>query len=140
MSVLLLIEYSLEVASGKGFCKDLDKDYYRIGRSLGCWKAARVCGVEREPNVLHWSLFFVKENWKLVFRADGPKAQTQRQNLGSKDLDFCLGRGCVGFSETNVEPREVVFISVDQALSPNSPVPLYSFSLPTPSAIHFAVI
>ncbi|NXP13278.1 LAPM5 protein, partial [Thinocorus orbignyianus] len=29
MSVLLLIEYSLEVASGKGFCKDLDKDYYR---------------------------------------------------------------------------------------------------------------
>ncbi|XP_010086201.1 PREDICTED: lysosomal-associated transmembrane protein 5 isoform X2 [Pterocles gutturalis] len=30
MSVLLLIEYSLEVASGKGFCKDLDKDYYRI--------------------------------------------------------------------------------------------------------------
>ncbi|XP_062450128.1 lysosomal-associated transmembrane protein 5 isoform X1 [Rhea pennata] len=30
MSVLLLIEYSLEVASGKGYCKDLDKDYYRI--------------------------------------------------------------------------------------------------------------
>ncbi|NWU65444.1 LAPM5 protein, partial [Pterocles burchelli] len=30
MSVLLLIEYSLEVSSGKGFCKDLDKDYYRI--------------------------------------------------------------------------------------------------------------
>ncbi|NXC40701.1 LAPM5 protein, partial [Penelope pileata] len=30
MSVLLLIEYSLEVASGKGFCKDLGKDYYRI--------------------------------------------------------------------------------------------------------------
>ncbi|CAM9786340.1 unnamed protein product [Bubo scandiacus] len=30
MSVLLLIEYSLEVAGGKGFCKDLDKDYYRI--------------------------------------------------------------------------------------------------------------
>ncbi|KAM6296006.1 lysosomal-associated transmembrane protein 5 [Aegotheles albertisi] len=30
MSVLLLIEYSLEVASGKGFCKALDKDYYRI--------------------------------------------------------------------------------------------------------------
>ncbi|XP_009644124.1 lysosomal-associated transmembrane protein 5 [Egretta garzetta] len=30
MSVLLLIEYSLEVARGKGFCKDLDKDYYRI--------------------------------------------------------------------------------------------------------------
>ncbi|NXK99506.1 LAPM5 protein, partial [Mesembrinibis cayennensis] len=30
MSVLLLIEYSLEVASGKGFCKDLDKDYYKI--------------------------------------------------------------------------------------------------------------
>ncbi|NWV68926.1 LAPM5 protein, partial [Malurus elegans] len=30
MSVLLLIEYSLEVANGKGFCKDLDKDYYRI--------------------------------------------------------------------------------------------------------------
>ncbi|KFQ46897.1 Lysosomal-associated transmembrane protein 5, partial [Nestor notabilis] len=30
MSILLLIEYSLEVASGKGFCKDLDKDYYRI--------------------------------------------------------------------------------------------------------------
>ncbi|NWJ07507.1 LAPM5 protein, partial [Crypturellus undulatus] len=29
MSVLLLIEYSLEVASGKGYCKDLDKDYYR---------------------------------------------------------------------------------------------------------------
>jgi len=39
MSVLLLIEYSLEVASGKGFCKDLDKDYYRTGRSRGCWKA-----------------------------------------------------------------------------------------------------
>ncbi|NXF91313.1 LAPM5 protein, partial [Eubucco bourcierii] len=30
MSVLLLIEYSLEVVGGKGFCKDLDKDYYRI--------------------------------------------------------------------------------------------------------------
>ncbi|XP_064028587.1 lysosomal-associated transmembrane protein 5 isoform X1 [Pogoniulus pusillus] len=30
MSVLLLIEYSLEVAGGKGFCNDLDKDYYRI--------------------------------------------------------------------------------------------------------------
>ncbi|XP_033375541.1 lysosomal-associated transmembrane protein 5 [Parus major] len=30
MSVLLLIEYSLEVANGKGFCKDLDKDSYRI--------------------------------------------------------------------------------------------------------------
>ncbi|KAF1412150.1 Lysosomal-associated transmembrane protein 5, partial [Spheniscus magellanicus] len=30
MSVLLLIEYSLEVASRKGFCRDLDKDYYRI--------------------------------------------------------------------------------------------------------------
>ncbi|NWV31888.1 LAPM5 protein, partial [Grantiella picta] len=30
MSVLLMIEYSLEVSNGKGFCKDLDKDYYRI--------------------------------------------------------------------------------------------------------------
>ncbi|NWH45026.1 LAPM5 protein, partial [Fregata magnificens] len=30
MSVLLLIEYSLEVAGGRGFCKDLDKDYYKI--------------------------------------------------------------------------------------------------------------
>ncbi|XP_058675765.1 lysosomal-associated transmembrane protein 5 isoform X2 [Ammospiza nelsoni] len=30
MSILLLIEYSLEVANGKGFCKDLEKDYYRI--------------------------------------------------------------------------------------------------------------
>ncbi|NXY52485.1 LAPM5 protein, partial [Callaeas wilsoni] len=30
MSILLLIEYSLEVANGKGFCKDLGKDYYRI--------------------------------------------------------------------------------------------------------------
>ncbi|NXR34761.1 LAPM5 protein, partial [Zosterops hypoxanthus] len=30
MSILLLIEYSLEVANGKGFCKDLDKDYFRI--------------------------------------------------------------------------------------------------------------
>ncbi|NWR40016.1 LAPM5 protein, partial [Tachuris rubrigastra] len=30
MSVLLLIEYSLEVSNGKGFCKDLTKDYYRI--------------------------------------------------------------------------------------------------------------
>ncbi|NXP22855.1 LAPM5 protein, partial [Scytalopus superciliaris] len=30
MSVLLLIEYSLEVANGKGFCKDLAKDSYRI--------------------------------------------------------------------------------------------------------------
>ncbi|XP_009993459.1 PREDICTED: lysosomal-associated transmembrane protein 5 [Chaetura pelagica] len=30
MSVLLLIEYSLEVTSGKGFCKALHKDYYRI--------------------------------------------------------------------------------------------------------------
>ncbi|XP_027549808.1 lysosomal-associated transmembrane protein 5 [Neopelma chrysocephalum] len=30
MSVLLLIEYSLEVSNGKGFCKDLPKDYYRI--------------------------------------------------------------------------------------------------------------
>lgn len=57
MSVLLLIEYSLEVASGKGFCKDLDKDYYRIGRSPRCWKAAMVCGVEKEPKVLRWSLF-----------------------------------------------------------------------------------
>ncbi|XP_050182193.1 lysosomal-associated transmembrane protein 5 isoform X2 [Myiozetetes cayanensis] len=30
MSVLLLIEYSLEVSNGKGFCRDLAKDYYRI--------------------------------------------------------------------------------------------------------------
>ncbi|XP_012426032.4 lysosomal-associated transmembrane protein 5 isoform X1 [Taeniopygia guttata] len=30
MSILLLIEYSLEVANGKGFCKDLDNNYYRI--------------------------------------------------------------------------------------------------------------
>ncbi|NXF98954.1 LAPM5 protein, partial [Sakesphorus luctuosus] len=30
MSVLLLIEYSLEVSNGKGFCKDLAKDSYRI--------------------------------------------------------------------------------------------------------------
>ncbi|NWX33372.1 LAPM5 protein, partial [Notiomystis cincta] len=30
MSILLLIEYSLEVANGKGFCKDLGKDYYKI--------------------------------------------------------------------------------------------------------------
>ncbi|KFP92051.1 Lysosomal-associated transmembrane protein 5, partial [Apaloderma vittatum] len=30
MSILLLIEYSLEVAGGKGFCKSLDKEYYRI--------------------------------------------------------------------------------------------------------------
>ncbi|NWT05442.1 LAPM5 protein, partial [Mionectes macconnelli] len=30
MSVLLLIEYSLEVSNGKGFCKDVAKDYYRI--------------------------------------------------------------------------------------------------------------
>ncbi|NXJ84411.1 LAPM5 protein, partial [Trogon melanurus] len=30
MSILLLIEYSLEVAGGKGFCKNLDKDYHRI--------------------------------------------------------------------------------------------------------------
>ncbi|XP_065600464.1 lysosomal-associated transmembrane protein 5 isoform X2 [Cyrtonyx montezumae] len=30
MSILLMIEYSLEVASGKGYCKDLSKDYYRI--------------------------------------------------------------------------------------------------------------
>lgn len=36
MSILLLIEYSLEVANGKGFCKDLDKDYYRIGGSWEC--------------------------------------------------------------------------------------------------------
>lgn len=58
MSVLLLIEYSLEVASGKGFCKDLDKDYYRIGRSAGCWEAAKVCGVEKKPKVLQWFLCF----------------------------------------------------------------------------------
>ncbi|KAM9369790.1 lysosomal-associated transmembrane protein 5 [Phaethornis superciliosus] len=30
MSILLLIEYSLEVASGKGFCQALEKDFYRI--------------------------------------------------------------------------------------------------------------
>ncbi|XP_067386842.1 lysosomal-associated transmembrane protein 5 [Emydura macquarii macquarii] len=30
MSVLLLIEYSMEVATGKGYCKALDKDYYVI--------------------------------------------------------------------------------------------------------------
>lgn len=30
MSVLLLIEYSMEVATGKGYCKVLDKDYYVI--------------------------------------------------------------------------------------------------------------
>ncbi|XP_015739212.1 lysosomal-associated transmembrane protein 5 isoform X1 [Coturnix japonica] len=29
MSLLLLIEYSLEVASRKGYCKDLGKDYYK---------------------------------------------------------------------------------------------------------------
>lgn len=57
MSILLLIEYSLEVASGKGFCKDLDKDYYRVGRLQGCWKAARDRGVEREPKIQHWVHF-----------------------------------------------------------------------------------
>uniref|UniRef100_A0A8C8RAZ4 Lysosomal protein transmembrane 5 n=1 Tax=Pelusios castaneus TaxID=367368 RepID=A0A8C8RAZ4_9SAUR len=30
MSVLILIEYSLNVATGKGYCKALDKDYYII--------------------------------------------------------------------------------------------------------------
>ncbi|XP_037737534.1 lysosomal-associated transmembrane protein 5 [Chelonia mydas] len=30
MSILLLIEYSMEVATGKGYCKVLDKDYYII--------------------------------------------------------------------------------------------------------------
>ncbi|XP_023796689.1 lysosomal-associated transmembrane protein 5 [Cyanistes caeruleus] len=40
MSVLLLIEYSLEVANGKGFCKDLDKDSYRIGGSWECWQGS----------------------------------------------------------------------------------------------------
>ncbi|NXU76218.1 LAPM5 protein, partial [Oreotrochilus melanogaster] len=30
MSILLLVEYSLEVASGKGFCQALEKDFYRI--------------------------------------------------------------------------------------------------------------
>ncbi|KGL73721.1 Lysosomal-associated transmembrane protein 5, partial [Tinamus guttatus] len=34
VSVLLLIEYSLEVASGKGYCKDLDKDYYRTADAI----------------------------------------------------------------------------------------------------------
>ncbi|NXA42837.1 LAPM5 protein, partial [Eudromia elegans] len=34
ISVLLLIEYSLEVASGKGHCKDLDKDYYRTAEVI----------------------------------------------------------------------------------------------------------
>ncbi|NWH82444.1 LAPM5 protein, partial [Piaya cayana] len=37
MSILLLIEYSLEVASGKGFCKDLGKDYYRIADVVTCF-------------------------------------------------------------------------------------------------------
>ncbi|KYO48114.1 lysosomal-associated transmembrane protein 5 [Alligator mississippiensis] len=30
MSLLLLIEYSMEVAIGRGFCKDLTKDYYKV--------------------------------------------------------------------------------------------------------------
>ncbi|NXK87976.1 LAPM5 protein, partial [Formicarius rufipectus] len=34
MSVLLLIEYSLEVSNGKGFCKDLAKDSYRIADTV----------------------------------------------------------------------------------------------------------
>lgn len=63
-----------------------------------------------------------------------------RENLGSKDLGFGLGHGCIGFWETNVEPSELAFIPVDQALSPNPPVPSYTSSLPTPSAIHFALI
>lgn len=126
MSVLLLIEYSLEVASGKGFCKDLDKDYYRIGRLPGCWKAARVHGVEREPKVLHWSLFlFHQRKLETGIHNRWAKAQTQRQNLGSKDLDFVLGFGCVGFLETSKELREVVFHS-------DSPIPSYSFSFPLP--------
>jgi len=57
MSILLLIEYSLEVASGKGYCKDLSKDYYRIGRWSGCWKGAGDTGV------LNWFLFLLASSF-----------------------------------------------------------------------------
>lgn len=71
MSVLLLIEYSLEVANGKGFCKDLDKDYYRIGGSWQGWEAGR------DPSVLHCSLcLFHQRIWNF-----GSKAQEGIQAL-----------------------------------------------------------
>lgn len=98
MSVLLLIEYSLEVASGKGFCKDLAKDYYRIGGSWECWEAAvGQGGVPQSCSAP--SAFPTKENWN-------------SEQMGPA-LGFPLGQGCVGLLEINVEPREV-FISEDQ--------------------------
>ncbi|KAL2295931.1 hypothetical protein Nmel_017461 [Mimus melanotis] len=53
MSILLLIEYSLEVANGKGFCKDLDKDYFRIG---GSGNTGKQLWAGRDSSVLHCSL------------------------------------------------------------------------------------
>lgn len=67
MSILLLIEYSLEVANGKGFCKDLDKDYFRIG---GSWECS--CGAGRDPSVLHCSLcLFHRRIWDSGSKAQG---------------------------------------------------------------------
>lgn len=86
MSILLLIEYSLEVANGKGFCKDLDNNYYRIGGSWECWEAA--VGQRRIPqNCIAFSAFSIKE-----FGILGQKLRKEfRLSLG-----FALGRGCVG--------------------------------------------
>lgn len=88
-------------------------------------------GLRREPKVLHWSLFHQRKPETGIHNR-WAKAQTQRQNLSCKHLDFVLGFGYVGFLETNVEPREVVFHSVGQALTPDSPIPSYSFSFPLP--------
>lgn len=82
--------------------------------------------------------FFIKEKWKLVFRADGPKAQTWRENLTSTDLDFGLVHGCVWCLETKCEPSEAVISlfqrGVDWAFSTNS---LFIAPAFLRSAIHF---
>lgn len=82
--------------------------------------------------------FFIKEKWKLVFRADGPKAQTWRENLASTDLDFGLVHGCVWCLETKCEPSEAVISlfqrGVDWAFSTNSFCIAPAFLR---SAIHF---
>lgn len=78
MSVLLLIEYSLEVANGKGFCKDLDKDYYRIGGSWECWEAA--VGLGGIPQSCLYSLPCPSKN--LGFWV-GTESGRSGRNLGS---------------------------------------------------------
>lgn len=105
----------------------------------GAGKQRGTGGLRGSPKSSIGSIFFfIKEKWKLIFRTDGPKAQTWRENLASTDLDFGLVHGCVWCLETKCESSEVVISlfqrGVDWAFSTNSLCIAPAFLR---SAIHF---